>query len=239
MSFANCTQISAACPVEATTYGYVPNLTANAVLLVVFGLCGILQLSLGIYYRAWSFTTALAIGCFMELVGYVGRLQMHANVWGPSGFQVQIVCLILAPSFIAAGVYLSLKYIIMFLGPEHSRIPPKFYTWIFITFDVLSIAVQAIGGGLAGAAGNNLSLLNTGNNLMIGGIAIQVVTMAACGLLAIDFVIRYRRSNSQRRAVSYENDTGRLHIAQLRKAHTFMVVEIFAYIFIIIRCIYR
>ncbi|KAJ5618140.1 hypothetical protein N7537_003254 [Penicillium hordei] len=40
----------------------------------------------------------------MEAAGYMGRILMHDNPWSTSGFRLQIFCLILAPTFIAAAL---------------------------------------------------------------------------------------------------------------------------------------
>ncbi|KAF9891388.1 hypothetical protein FE257_004244 [Aspergillus nanangensis] len=175
----DCTSISPQCPVSATTYGYTPNLPANALLATIFGICGIYHILIGLKARSWTFMIALAIGSLMEMVGYIARIGMHNNVWDSGAFQQQIVCLIVAPSFVAAGIYWSLKHIVLHVGPEHSRLRPNLYPWVFIGCDIGSIILQAAGGGVAGSAGDeNPDLLNVGNNIMIAGIAFQVGTMA-------------------------------------------------------------
>lgn len=72
--FENCTQVTPECPVEATTYGYTPNLAGNVILLAVFALCAIAQIFLGIWYRLWSFGIVVSIGSVLEFVGYIGRV---------------------------------------------------------------------------------------------------------------------------------------------------------------------
>ncbi|KIW43914.1 uncharacterized protein PV06_04964 [Exophiala oligosperma] len=229
--FHNCTTVSPACPVSGTTYGYIPNAPANYTLAVVFGICALLQLALGVFFRTWTFMIALAAGCIMELVGYIGRIKLRHNVWNRSAFSQQIVCLIIAPSFIAAGIYLSLKHIVLYLGPQHSRLKPRLYTWVFIGCDIFSIVVQAAGGAIAGSAkSDNPTLLKVGNDTMIAGIGIQVVTMVICSLLALDFAIRYlKRAERPRKSMSIDHTRFRL----------FCVAEVFAFIAVLIRCIYR
>jgi hypothetical protein len=113
---------------------------------------------------------------------------MHNNPWSDTGFRIQIVCLILSPSFLAAGIYLTLKHIVLALGPESSRLKPRLYTWIFISCDAFSIILQAVGGGVAASGSGNL--INIGNSIMIAGIAFQVATMFICLCLAADFAVR-------------------------------------------------
>ncbi|RYP80882.1 hypothetical protein DL769_002260 [Monosporascus sp. CRB-8-3] len=54
----------------------------------------------------------------------------------------------------------------------------------------------AIGGGVAAAADENMDLLETGDGIIIAGIAFQVATMLTCGVLVAEYIIkmlRYRR----------------------------------------------
>ncbi|KAI9373440.1 RTA1 like protein-domain-containing protein [Aspergillus egyptiacus] len=230
-SYATCDRVSPQCPVEATTYAYYPNLGGNIFFAVFFGVLGVLQTGVGIYYRAWTIMVALAGGGFMELAGYIGRILMNENPWNDDAFKLQIVCLVLAPTFVAAGIYLTLKHIILALGPEHSRLQPRLFTWVFISCDIGSLVLQAAGGGVAAAAGNtDFELLQVGNNIIIAGIAFQVGTMSCCGLLAAEFFWRVRRSGQ---GAFTEKSVGG------RNIHLILFGEIFAYITVLIRCIYR
>lgn len=230
-SYNTCKEVSPLCPVEATTYGYYPNFGGNVFFAVWFGLIGTLQLGFGIYYRSWTIMVALAIGGLMEMAGYIGRILMNENPWDGDAFKLQIVCLVLAPTFVAAGIYLTLKHIILALGPEHSRLKPRLFTWIFISCDVGSIILQAVGGGVAAAAGNDMDVLEVGNNIIIAGIAFQVATMSSCGILALEFFIRVRMHGGPG-SYSEKSVSG-------RSIHLILFGEIFAYFTVLIRCIYR
>lgn len=220
-----CTEVTPQCPVELTTYGYRPNLGGNITLLVIFGLCALAQLFLGVRAKLRAFTFAVTVGCATEAVGYGGRLMMNDNPWSSDGFKVQIVCLVLAPSFLAAGFYLTLKHLVLHIGPEYSRLKPKLYTWIFITADAISIVTQAVGGGIAAA--ETRELVDVGNGIIIAGIAIQVATQAICLLLAVDFAIRVsRRGGPGLKTWS-------------KKFQFYVASSAFAFIFIFIRCVYR
>ncbi|KAK5136759.1 hypothetical protein LTR08_002055 [Meristemomyces frigidus] len=197
-----CTEVTPECPVSETTDGYRPNLAGNIILLVVFGICTIAQLVLGFRYRLRAFTFAVSLGCLGETIGYGGRLMMHANPWSSTGFKVQICCLILSPSFLAAGIYLTLKHQVIYFGSAMSRLKPRFYTWIFISCDVLSILAQAAGGGVASA--ETTALVDVGDDLMIAGIAFQVATMFVCLCLAADFGYQVFKQHGHRKPTADE-----------------------------------
>jgi hypothetical protein len=173
----DCSAISDLCPVEGTIYGYTPSLPANAAFAGFFGIAMILNLIYGIRYKTWTYMTALTLGCLAECGGYVGRVLMHNNPWNDMAFNIQIVLLIFAPSFLAAGIYLTLKHVVLQFGSEWSRLRPAWYTYVFIACDVSSLAMQSAGGAMAAMADPGEKIGDIGTNLMIAGIIWQVVGM--------------------------------------------------------------
>jgi len=90
-SYRTCAEVTERCPVEATTYGYYPDLPANAFFAAAFGLLLIVGLIVGIRRKTWSYTAFLAVGAFGECVGYIGRILMHNNPWDSGAFQVSTI----------------------------------------------------------------------------------------------------------------------------------------------------
>jgi hypothetical protein len=245
-----CNAVSAACPVTDTLYGYAPNFGANAFFAALFGFLLLAQLIIGTWTRTWTFMLAVGIGIFGECVGYIGRLIMHKNPWSNTGFEIQICCLVLAPSFLAAGIYLTLKHMVLYCGPEYSRLKAKWYPWIFIGSDLGSIIVQAIGGGVAASAKNSTTpaLLTAGDALIIAGIALQSVTMGVCGLMVLDFFLHRRKARTEDKAeVEGTTDTSLEATTLSNDAHTRSPLRFrifcwaigFAFLTILIRCLYR
>lgn len=241
-----CTEVTPTCPVEWTTYGYYPDLTVNSFFVALFGVLCLAQIGLGTFRRTWTYMLAMVIATFGEAVGYGGRLMMHKNPWDGAGFKTQICCLVLAPSFLAAGIYLTLKHMVLYCGPEHSRLKPRLYPWIFIGCDFGSIVLQALGGGVAASAGDRASnpkLLKVGNGLIVAGIATQVATMAVCALLMIDFFIRFHKvkkgSSSSATTESSEWEKNRSDVKVRRNFRIFCFAIALAFTTTLIRCIYR
>lgn len=164
---------------------------------------------------------------------------MSNNPWNKGGYQLQIICLILAPSFIAASVYLTLKSLVLHFGQQHSVIQARLYPLIFVGCDVGSIVLQAIGGGIAAVAGNkrDMELLHKGNGLIIAGIAFQVFTMVIFGVLAVLFFVRCRKAGKR---LSNSGVSSPLGDPEKRKSPVlFCTGIVVAYTAILIRCIYR
>ena len=240
-SYKTCKEISERCAVRFTTYGYVPILAPNALYTAWFALLALLALGFGIKSRTWTYTLALFTGTALEALGYGGRLMMTPNPWSDAGFKMQICCLVLAPSALAACIYLTLKHLVNFYGPEHSLLKPRLYPWIFVGCDIGSMCVQAIGGGVAASASTKPNLVNVGNRLIVAGIAIQVATMTLCGVLMTIFIFRYRKAkkNGGDSSGSEKNEYFAENPRERKRLHIFCYSVAFAYTTILIRCIYR
>lgn len=226
-----CLSVSAQCPVEATIYGYYPTLGGNAFFCAVFALCLIANLVLGIRYKTWTYMIALGFGCLGEAIGYIGRIMLHNNPWDGNGFDIQICCLIIAPAFLAAGVYLTLKYLVLTIGRDYSRIRAKFYTWIFVLCDLLSLVLQGAGGGIAATASTN-STQNIGNDLMMAGIVWQVITLLAFATLVVDYCYR-----AYTRRATFTQAT--VNLLSSKKFQMFAGAIFFAFLTIFTRCVFR
>lgn len=50
-----CREVGPKCPVEATLYGYAPNLAWNAFFAGFFGLSVLVNAGLGIRYKTWTY----------------------------------------------------------------------------------------------------------------------------------------------------------------------------------------
>ena len=158
--------------------------------------------------------------------------MLHKNPWSGTGFEIQICCLIIAPAFLAAGIYLTLKHIVLEVGSEFSRIPAKWYTWIFISCDLLSLILQGAGGGTAATADPGSSMQSTGNNLMMAGIVWQVFTLLVFGGLVADYYLRAKKNSVQYSASA-------ITLTNSGKFQLFVGGLGLAYITIFTRCVFR
>ncbi|KAG8420477.1 hypothetical protein J3459_011054 [Metarhizium acridum] len=144
------------------------------------------------------FGASLAAFTLILVLGYLGRVLSWHNPWDENGFMIQICCLTIGPAFMAAGCYLCLRRIVSAFGPENSRLPPEYYTRIFIPCDVVSLVLQAVGGAMAATAAHNHDSADLGSDIMIAGLAFQVATMLGFITAASDFAVgTYRRYRAQ------------------------------------------
>lgn len=74
------------CSLDKAFLGYAPNLGGNAFFVGLFGLILLLQIGLGIRYRTWGFLAGMFGGMLLEVLGYVGRIQLHNNPFSRDAF---------------------------------------------------------------------------------------------------------------------------------------------------------
>ncbi|PVH95452.1 sphingoid long-chain base transporter RSB1 [Periconia macrospinosa] len=216
------------CPVEWSLYGYYPSLPANALFVALFAISMLLHIYQGIRWRSWSFMACMVIGTFGELVGYGGRITLHNNPFDQAGLKTQMIALTITPTFLAAGIYLTLKHTVVVIGPSFSRIEPRYYTWIFIACDIISIIIQVIGAGTT-AQGDHADV---GNGIMIAGLSFQVFTLSIFGIMALEYAVRFYKFRHRQNAT-----TERFRNSVYFKGSMLAVAT--SYFTILVRCIYR
>jgi uncharacterized membrane protein len=92
--------------------------------------------------------------------------------------------------------------------------------------------LQAVGGGFAGGAGDNVKIRNIGTNLMISGIVWQVATLLVFVGLVVDYALRTRT------AWSDVNPEAKV-LLQQTKFRGFLVALAVAFVTVFLRCLYR
>lgn len=138
------------CSVEEWGYiRYQPSVAGNALFLAVMAVLAICQLVLGIMHKTKSFAATMCLGLTTEAVGYIARVLMNGNPFNRDYFLWYLITLTIGPVFIAAAIYLTLGRIVVVYGEGISRLKPRSYTMFFLGCDIVSLCVQAVGGGIA------------------------------------------------------------------------------------------
>ncbi|KAI5249699.1 RTA1-domain-containing protein [Aureobasidium subglaciale] len=132
-------------------------------------------------------------------------------------------------TLIIAGIYVILGRMIAIAGPGVSPIGPTWYLWIFCTIDVISLVVQAIGGGSAAVAFNAEPPGNTkiGTDIMVAGIDFQLASVIIFSVLF--FLFLYRAG--VKRSIPAFRDDGDMKLL--------VAVTSLAILLIVMRSIYR
>lgn len=232
------------CPIEWSIYAYRPSLAANATLLALFGLSGIIHLGQLATWRTYSFSIPIAIGCVSEVIGYVGRILSYDNPFGDTGFLMQICCLAIAPAFYSAAIYFTIGDIVKQFGVDASRLKPNAYAYIFIPCDIISLVLQATGGGMASVAAQTGKNADPGTNIMVAGLAFQVFSLSMFITLTLEFSWRARRwrgEKTESNGGSYDDRGGGALAPTISKKRLILFASFFSLgiIGIFTRCVFR
>ena len=141
---------------DSSQYGYQPSLVVGIIGLTLFTLSAVAHIVQMCTSRMW-WLVVLVIGGITEIIGYSARIYSWKNDSNLDAFLAQTVTLIIAPSFFSAALYVAFGMIVNIVGREYSILAPKWYTVIFVIADLISLIVQAVGGGLAAVAAQTQS----------------------------------------------------------------------------------
>ncbi|KAJ8124514.1 hypothetical protein O1611_g9126 [Lasiodiplodia mahajangana] len=95
----------------------------------------------------------------------------------------------MAPVFPTAATYVCIGQVAEYLGRGAFNIDPKLYLRIFITSDIIALGIQTAGGGISFTeTGNVTGGITTGQGIVIGGLIIQVVSLATFFVLFLGVV---------------------------------------------------
>ncbi|KAF3990792.1 hypothetical protein FT663_00661 [Candidozyma haemuli var. vulneris] len=237
------------------------NMGANVFFCVVFGLLMIFHFSVAGYFRYWYYFVVLGVGSGLDFGGYLARCISATDETLVDPFLVQIIVLTIAPAFIMAGIYYMLGRQLVYIGSGYSWLKPRWFSYIYISCDVISLVIQAIGGGMAATALTANKDTDDGTHIMVAGIAFQVATMSSFLIVGGNFVARswFRASPEVKFslgnlfALAFHTPRGKelqkklepnydpkyAHVRS-RKLFPFIFTAIFAgTVLIYIRCIYR
>ncbi|KAF4554496.1 Sphingoid long-chain base transporter RSB1-like protein [Elsinoe fawcettii] len=217
------------CPMEYAQLDYIPSLSVNAAYLAMFVIFLIAHIGQGILYKTWGFMGGMVAGLFLEIIGYGARIGLHGNVFSFDFFVMYLVCLTIAPAFISASIYLCLSRIIVVCGEDIAPFKPRTYTLTFVCCDFVSLVLQAAGGALAASSDDS----GNGVDIMVAGLAFQVVSLALYMGVAADFFLRVRKAHESQ-------FNPRFHDVRRNKLFKYMTIALgVATVLIFVRCVYR
>ncbi|PVH68839.1 RTA1-domain-containing protein [Cadophora sp. DSE1049] len=190
---ANCT--FEICTIEMSVYSYRPSLPANITFAGLFALATVVHTYLGLKWKTPWFMWCMILSCTHDVGGYIARAFLHKNPWNFPAFITQIILITQAPVFYCAAIYVTLGQSIEHYAPKLARFPTKFFAWIFIPFDIVSLVLQGVGGALSASSSGGSQV---GVNIAMAGLVLQVVMLVVFSALFADYMIRYLRSNESR-----------------------------------------
>ncbi|KAJ5131231.1 uncharacterized protein N7515_007270 [Penicillium bovifimosum] len=219
---------------DRNIYGYNPSLPAAVIFIVLFAATTAYHGYQLTKTRCWYFIPFVVGGIF-QVIGYICRAASHDNFTGIPLYAMQTLFILLAPPLYAASIYMILGRTVTYLHAESlSLVPVKWMTKIFVTGDVLSFLLQCAGGGLMSTGS---SMHETGSNVTIGGLIIQLLFF---GFFVIVTTVFHARINRQPTSKSQaDRDLTRGDGWKRRNWVTILVGLYLVSILILVRSIFR
>ncbi|KIY46129.1 RTA1 like protein [Fistulina hepatica ATCC 64428] len=240
-------------------YGYVPTLSATIIFVVLFSVsCAAIALHLGqsIYYRIWWLLPTAVFSGLIEIMGWAGRVWSSVNASNLGPYEMQMTLTIIGPTPLLAASFVILDKLIHIIGMQYSRLDPKWSVSVFVFCfelpqvgltseqDIVSLVIQAVGGGTAAVAVSKYNSPEKGGNIMLGGIVFQMFSMALFVVCGAEFLWRYFKDRPVRSLAQNSlmpDDT--TAIAEPRtltpKIKTMLGSVVFSTLCLFIRSIYR
>ncbi|OAL31116.1 hypothetical protein AYO20_08351 [Fonsecaea nubica] len=175
-------------------YHYDPSLVAAVIFVILFAVASFLHTYQLIRTRTWFFIP-FCVGGYFEAIGYVGRAigAQETPNWSVGGYVLQTVLILVAPALFAATIYMELGRIILLTdGRKYSLMNPRWLTKVFVAGDVLSFLMQSSGGGIMSSG--TASSMDTGKNIIIGGLVVQVIFFSFFVVVGLIFHVRMHRA---------------------------------------------
>ncbi|KAH6655873.1 RTA1 like protein-domain-containing protein [Truncatella angustata] len=180
-------------------YHYNPSVAGAVIFAVLFTVASGRHLQQIIQSRSWFFIPFL-IGCLVEAGGYVARLLSAKQTpnWTLMPYILQSIMTLLGPTFFAASIYMVLGRLIRLLEADrYSLIRTRWLTKFFLLGDILSFFGQGGGGGMLATA-KTPSSQSLGNNVILLGLAIQVLFFGFFMVVTLVFHVRLMRRPTQK-----------------------------------------
>ncbi|KAF7927395.1 uncharacterized protein EAE97_010070 [Botrytis byssoidea] len=182
------------CPLEYGMVHYHPTLFGNVFYLGIFAALLIIHIMQLWRWKAWSFSCCMLTGLVLEIIGYLGRIQMHYDPY--------LICVTTAPVFFTASIYMTYSRILLHYGPHLSRFSPKAISVTFMAADWVALILQAAGGAIADTAATKAGM-NSGTNILVAGLSFQVFGLTLFMITVVEYASKVSGERTRRQAANW------------------------------------
>ncbi|KAL5042231.1 hypothetical protein BDW71DRAFT_200713 [Aspergillus fruticulosus] len=183
---------------EFKLYRYDPSIGAAVVFIILFLIAAGIHTFQAVRTRAWL-VIPFVVGGHFEWIGYIGRAISgnEAPDFTVKPYILQTLLLLIAPTLFAATIYMELGRIVLLTdGEAYCFIRRRWLTKIFLLGDIISFIMQGAGGGIM--ASGTPSALSTGENIIIGGLVVQLIFFSLFVITSIKFHLGLRNTPSRK-----------------------------------------
>ncbi|SPO48899.1 uncharacterized protein PSANT_06590 [Moesziomyces antarcticus] len=155
-------------------YGYLPVLSAPIIFACLFAVSGV-----------WHFAQNLRYP-----VGHALRVYGHFEPFDVNAYISMQCILVITPALIAAVDFAILGKVAVLFPPKYSLVNARWILPFFVALDVASLGVQGGGSAIAAIAQMDNRDPTSGGNIVVAGLAIQLVGYILFNTLLVVFVRR-------------------------------------------------
>ncbi|KAH7305205.1 RTA1 like protein-domain-containing protein [Stachybotrys elegans] len=204
-------------------------LEGNAFFVAAYGALLLPQIFLGVRCKTWGFLFGMFAGLVLEIIAYVGRIQLH---YGNGRFVMYIVCITIGPAFISAAIYLCLARLVVVYGEHLSRFRPRTIAITFMILDFVALLLQCAGGATVGGDNPSPSEFDRALAILQAGLSVHLAGIVLFVIISGDFAFTVCRNKHQ-----WNQSFSGLHHS--RKFQVFIMSLAFATLCILVRTAYR
>ncbi|BGP40278.1 phospholipid-translocating ATPase rsb1 [Rhodotorula kratochvilovae] len=190
---------------KVNSYGYAPSTGWAIFAIAVFAVSFLFHLYQLVRSRRWSYSVVL-FGAALQVFGWVERCLAASDI--TLGYVEQLAVLTIAPTFFSAAIYSLFSMTAAVQDP--SLLPlmkPRGYFITFAVIDFSTLIIQAAGGAMA-AITDDTETFNTGCNIMLAGIILQLITTLAFLSIFVLYFLRLNRTHPRRHVLRLKTRTG-------------------------------
>ncbi|KAL8637215.1 MAG: hypothetical protein Q9228_005488 [Teloschistes exilis] len=176
---------------EYELYRYTPSLPAAVIFVIAFFALTAIHAYRMTKNRLW-FCIPFVVGGLFEAIGYIGRAIGHSEPKTLSPYLIQTLFILVAPALFAATIYMTLGRLMLATNSASlSLIRANWVTKVFVIGDVFTFFIQAGGGGIM--ASTDADKAKLGQNVILGGLFLQILIFGFFVLVAAVFHVRLRK----------------------------------------------
>lgn len=209
----------------STIYHYTPSSSLATGFCVAFGVSTALHIYQAVLTKSW-YMLPIIIGGAFETIGYVGRLlgANEAPDYALAPYIVQAILILVAPTLIAASIYMVMGHIIHATdGEKHSMIRERVFTKLFVLGDITSFMVQSTGASML--TKKEQKQKDAGSYIIIGGLVTQLLFFGFFIITTIVFRSRLGRDKSRTPTIIQTGLKWRTHILVLLSCSMLIMVR--------------
>ncbi len=193
-------------------------------------------------YRFVLILIPFYLGLCCEFLGYIGRTISHGNIEDQHSYIMQTLLLLIGPPFFSASIYMVFGRIVTNIlhNENYLLLYPKYITKVCVVGDIISLLLQAAGGGIMANTKKNINNFALGENVILGGLAVQILFFGFFVIIEATYYIRlHKNMQSSEYNSKVINQDIRHFPNKFNDWKTILLSLFLCSIFILIRSIYR